>query len=261
MLSKLQEHQTVEILFYIYLAVGGVIIGSFLNVVIYRLPKKESLVRPSSHCPQCGKPIHWYDNIPIVSYLLLRGRCRRCQQPISLRYPLIEFLNGSLYVAAGLKFGAEWELLPALLFISVLIVIFFIDLDYYIIPNVIVLPAAAIGLAAMLAIDPDRWLELLLAGVISAAFFFIIVMVFPRGMGMGDVKLVLMMGFYLGKTVLVALFIGFLTGALTGVALMAAGVKGRKSQIPFGPFLAIGALIALFYGSWIIDMYTGLFTG
>ncbi|RJQ46630.1 MAG: prepilin peptidase [Gaiellales bacterium] len=248
-----------DVLFYIYLAVGGAIIGSFLNVVIYRLPRKESLVRPGSHCPHCGKPVRWYDNIPIISYTLLGGSCRQCGKPISLRYPFVEFLNGALYLAAGLKFGQEWALLPALFFISVLIVIFFIDLDHYIIPNVIVLPAAAIGLAAMLAIEPDRWLELTLAGVISAAFFFIIVMVMPRGMGMGDVKLVLMMGFFLGKPVLVALFVGFLTGALTGVTLMLAGVKGRKSQIPFGPFLAIGALIALFYGSWIIDKYTGTF--
>lgn len=248
-----------DILFYIYLAVGGAIIGSFLNVVIYRLPRKESLVRPSSHCPHCDQPIRWYDNVPIVSYILLGGSCRRCKKPISLRYPLVEFLNGALYVAAGFTFGAEWVLLPTLFFISVLIVIFFIDLDNYIIPNVIVLPAAAICLAARIAIEPDRWLELLAAGLVSAAFFFLIVMIFPRGMGMGDVKLVMMLGFFLGKSVLVALFIGFLTGALTGVTLMIAGVKGRKSQIPFGPFLAIGAIIALFFGGWIIDWYTGMF--
>jgi leader peptidase (prepilin peptidase)/N-methyltransferase len=164
-------------------------------------------------------------------------------------------------VAAWYKFGESWELLPALFFISVLIVIFFIDLDYYIIPNVIVLPAAAIGLVSMVIIDPDRWLELLLSGVISAAFFFMIVMVMPRGMGMGDVKLVLMLGFFLGKTVLVALFLAFLLGAVTGIVLMFAGVKGRKSQIPFGPFLAMGGITALFYGSWIIEKYTNMWSG
>lgn len=244
-----------EILFYIYLAIVGAIIGSFLNVVIYRVPKKESLVRPGSHCPHCGKPVRWYDNIPILSYTLLRGRCRQCKRSISQRYPMIEFLNGALYLAAGFKFGLEWELLVALFFISVLVVIFFIDLDHFIIPNVIVLPAAAIVLAAMLAINPDRWLELILAGVLSAAFFFAIVMLVPRGMGMGDVKMMLLLGFFLGKAVLVALFFGFLIGAVVGVTLMVVGVRGRKSQIPFGPFLATGAIIALFYGEWIIDKY------
>jgi leader peptidase (prepilin peptidase)/N-methyltransferase len=240
--------------------VFGSVIGSFLNVVIYRLPRNESLVKPSSHCPICETPVAWYDNIPILSYTLLRGSCRNCGKPISFRYPMIEFLTAILFLAAGLKFGLEWELLPALLFIAALIAIFFIDLDYYIIPNVIVLPAAAIGLAAMVAIDPDRWLELLIAGIASAAFFFAIVMVMPRGMGMGDVKLALMMGFYLGKSVLVALFLGFLMGALTGVVLMVTGVKGRKSRIPFGPFLATGGIIALFWGPWIIDKYTSLFS-
>lgn len=250
-----------DTLFYIYLGIGGAIIGSFLNVVIYRLPRQISVVRPSSRCPHCGKAISWYDNIPVVSYVLLGGSCRRCHQPVSLRYPFIELLNAALYVAAGYKFGYEWELMPALFFISALIAIFFIDLDHFIIPNVIVLPAAAVVLASMLAIDPGRWLELIVAGVVSAVFFFVIVMVMPRGMGMGDVKLVLMMGFFLGKAILVALFVGFLTGALTGVVLMMAGVRGRKSQIPFGPFLSTGAIVALFYGTWIIDKYTSIYSG
>lgn len=244
-----------DALLYTYLAIGGAIIGSFLNVVIYRLPRKESLVRPGSHCPHCAKPVRWYDNVPIISYMLLGGSCRQCKQSISPRYPMIEFLNGALYLAAGFRFGFERELPVALFFISILIVIFFIDLDHYIIPNVIVLPAAAIVLAAMLALNPDRWLELTLAGLISAAFFFAIVMLVPRGMGMGDVKMMLLLGFFLGKAVLVALFFGFLIGALVGVTLMLAGVRGRKSQIPFGPFLATGAIIALFYGDWIIDRY------
>ncbi|MHB1002872.1 MAG: prepilin peptidase [Thermoleophilia bacterium] len=247
-----------DALFYIYLAVAGAIIGSFLNVVIYRLPKQESLVRPGSHCPHCGQPVRWYDNIPIVSYTLLGGSCRRCQKPISLRYPLIEFLNGALYLAAGFRFGLEWELLLVMFFISVLVVIFFIDLDYFIIPNVIVLPAAGIALAGMLALFPERGLELVLAGLLSAAFFFVIVMVMPRGMGMGDVKMMLLLGFVLGRAVLVALFLAFLTGAVVGVTLMMAGIRGRKSQIPFGPFLAIGAIIALFFGDWIIDRYISL---
>lgn len=249
-----------DALLYLGLFVFGAVIGSFLNVVIYRLPRKESLVRPSSHCPVCEQPIAWYDNIPILSYTILGGSCRKCGKPISVRYPMIESLNAILFAAAGLKFGYSVELLPALLLISTLIVVFFIDLDYYIIPNVVVLPVAVIGLASMIAISPDRWLELLLAGLVSAAFFFLIVLIMPRGMGMGDVKLVAMLGFFLGRSVLVGLFAGFLLGALTGIMLMMSGRKGRKSQIPFGPFLATGALLALFFGPWIIDRYTSLFS-
>ncbi|MEK7817497.1 MAG: A24 family peptidase, partial [Actinomycetota bacterium] len=168
--------------------------------------------------------------------------------------------TSGVYVLAGLKLDATLPLLPALLFISALIVIFFIDLEHYIIPNVVVLPVAVVGLAANIAIDPDRWLELLLAGSLSAAFFLVVVLIKPGGMGMGDVKLAGMLGFFLGRQVLVGLFTGFLTGAVVGVALMAAGRKGRKSKIPFGPFLAIGALAALFFGQQLLDWYTGIFT-
>jgi leader peptidase (prepilin peptidase)/N-methyltransferase len=250
----------------IILFVFGAVIGSFLNVVIHRLPRAEgwraqlgSLVSPGSHCPGCERPIAWYDNIPLVSYALLRGRCRRCGESIPIRYPLVEFANASLYLLAGLVLGLGPELYPALLFISTLIAVFFIDLEHYIIPNVIVLPVAAVGLVSMIAIEPGRWLELLLAGVISAAFFLLIAFVKPGGMGMGDVKLAGMMGFYLGTSILVALFIGFLTGALAGLALMAMGRKGRKSRVPFGPFLALGGIIALLAGSRLLDLYLGIF--
>lgn len=237
----------------------GAAIGSFLNVCIYRLPRKGSIITPGSYCPRCDLHIKWYDNIPLLSYALLRGRCRRCGERISVRYPLVELLNGGLYVLAGLKFGPTAPLLPALLLISSLIVIFFIDLEHYIIPNVVVIPVAAVGLAATIAISPGRWLELLAFGLASAAFFFAVAMIKPGGMGMGDVKMAAMLGFFLGKPVLIGLFFGFLFGAVTGLALMALGRKGRKSRLPFGPFLAAGALVALFLGDTLLDWYLGFF--
>lgn len=243
----------------IILFILGAVIGSFLNVCIYRLPRRESVITPASHCPDCEQPLKWYDNIPLLSYILLKGKCRRCGGSIPYRYPLVEFANAALYALAGLKFGPTAPLLPALLFISALIVIFFIDLEHYIIPNVVVIPASIIGLGANVAIDPDRWLELLLAGVLSAAFFFVVALVKPGGMGMGDVKLAAMLGFFLGMPVLVGLFAGFLLGAVVGAGLIAAGRKGRKSRIPFGPFLAAGALVALFFGQQLLDWYLGIF--
>lgn len=241
------------------LFVFGAVIGSFLNVVIYRLPRKQSLSTPGSHCPRCDNPVKWYDNIPLISYALLRGQCRKCGQPITMRYPTVELLTAVLWTMAGVEFGMTWPLLPALLLLSTLVAIFYIDLDTYIIPNVIVLPVAVIGLGANIAISPDRWLEYLAAGLMSATFFFVLAVLKPGGMGMGDVKLVGMLGFFLGTATLAGLFLGFFLGAVTGVALMAAGIKGRKSRIPFGPFLAVGAVIALFYGTDLLDLWTGLF--
>jgi leader peptidase (prepilin peptidase)/N-methyltransferase len=246
------------ILTIILLFIIGAIIGSFLNVCIYRLPRHESIVSPGSHCPNCDMPVSWYDNIPLVSYLLLGGRCRRCGDPISFWYPAVELLTAVLFALAGWKFGPNVELLPALLLIAALIVIFFIDLEHYIIPNVVVLPVAVIGLGAMIAISPDRWLELLAAGLVSGVFFFAIVLIFPKGMGLGDAKMAMMLGFFLGWSVVVALFAAFLLGALVGVALIVAGVKGRKSRLPFGPFLAVGAMLALFYGPTLLDKYLRL---
>lgn len=228
-------------------------------MVIYRLPRRQSVVAPRSYCPRCEHPVKWYDNIPVVSYVLLRGQCRYCGQPITMRYLTVELLTAVLWVLAGVKFGFDWPLLPSLLLLTSLIAIFYIDLDHHIIPNVIVLPVAVIGLGANIAIAPDRWLELLAAGLLSAAFFFIVALAVPGGMGMGDVKLAGMLGFFLGKAVLVGLFLGFALGAVSGIILMAAGIKGRKSRIPFGPFLASGAVIALFYGDRLLELWTNLF--
>lgn len=254
------------ILTFAILFIVGAVIGSFLNVCIYRLPRKESVVFPASHCPECGQLLSWVDNVPLASYAVLRGKCRRCGGRISIRYPLVEFLNAVLYVFAGYKIGAAAELLPALLLISTLVVIFFIDLEHYIIPNVVVLPVAVAGLAAMVAIsltasDPGfpAWWTFPLAGLVSGGFFFVIAFIFPRGMGMGDVKLAALLGFFLGRAVIIGLFLGFLLGALVGLALIAGGGRSRKSKVPFGPFLAVGALVALFYGNELLDLYLGFF--
>lgn len=251
----------------ILLFVFGAIIGSFLNVCIWRLPRHESIVTPGSHCPGCDRQLSWYENIPLASYAALKGKCRSCGVGISPRYPLVELLTAVLFVLAGWRFDATAQLAPALLLIATLIVVFFIDLEHYIIPNNVVLPVAAVGLAAMVAIaltttgpDIDLWWAYPVAGLGSALFFFIIVMIFPRGMGMGDVKLVGMLGFFLGRATLIGLFLGFLLGAVVGVGLILAGRKGRKSRVPFGPFLAVGALVALFYGNQLLDLYLGLFT-
>lgn len=248
------------------LFITGAMIGSFLNVCIWRLPRHESIVSPGSHCPGCGRPVKWYDNIPLVSYMVLGGKCRSCGEHISSRYLLVELLGAGLYVTAGLKFGVTPALAPALVLIPTLIIVFFIDLEHYIIPNAVVLPAAAAGLGLQVAIalttsdvDYPQWWAFLLAGLASAAFFFAVAFIFPAGMGMGDVKLAGMLGFFLGPAVIIGLFLGFLLGALIGVGLMIAGKKGRKSRVPFGPFLAVGALAAMFWGAQLLDWYLGLF--
>lgn len=254
------------IFFCIALFLFGAVFGSFLNVCIYRLPLKESIVSPGSRCPGCGHELRWFENVPLISYAALKGRCRNCGEPISWRYPLVEFLNAALWAFAGWRFGIEPVTVPALLLISTLIIIFFIDLEHYIIPNVVVLPVAVLGLVAMVAIslttkDPDFpvWWVFPLSGLIAAAVFFIIAVAVPKGMGMGDVKMVGMMGFFLGRTAALGIFIGVLLGSLVGIGLMIAGKKGRKSRLPLGPFLAVGAMVALFYGEAIIGPYLKLF--
>jgi leader peptidase (prepilin peptidase)/N-methyltransferase len=254
------------IFFSIALFLFGAVFGSFLNVCIYRLPRKESIVSPGSRCPGCGHELRWFENVPLISYAALKGKCKNCGEPISWRYPLVEFLNAALWAFAGWRFGIEPVVLPALLFISTMIIIFFIDLEYQIIPNVVVLPVAVIGLVAMVAIslttkDPDFpvWWAFPLSGLIAAAVFLSIAVAVPKGMGMGDVKMVGMMGFFLGRSAALGIFIGVLLGSLIGIGLMVAGKKGRKSRLPLGPFLAVGALIAFFYGEAIMGPYLGLF--
>ncbi len=238
---------------------AGMVVGSFLNVVIHRLPAGESLVAPGSHCPKCGHPVRWYHNVPVIGWLLLGGRCYDCGTRIPLRYPLIESLTGAGFLVAYLVFGVRPELIVAWGFLAALIAVAFIDLDHFIIPNRIVLPGAVIGVVASLALHPERWWEYLLAGLGAAGFLLIIALLWPGGMGAGDIKLALMMGFVLGRGVLVAMFLSFLVGGLVGIALLALKLKGRKDRIPFGPYLALGAATGILAGQQLLDSYLSLY--
>jgi leader peptidase (prepilin peptidase) / N-methyltransferase len=242
----------------------GLIIGSFLNVCIFRIPREKSIVNPPSSCPACGSPIKPWDNVPVISYLLLAGKCRKCGQNISLRYPSVELLNGLLYAAVILQFGIGWHLPLIFALVSALIVITFIDLDFQIIPDVITLPGMVIGLAASHFLFPDPFTRNSLLGFVNSVIglfaggvsFYLIAILSKGGMGGGDVKMMAMVGAFMGwKGVLLTTLIGSLTGSLIGVGLMVFKGKGRKTKIPFGPFLALGSLITLFFGRAIYHWY------
>jgi leader peptidase (prepilin peptidase)/N-methyltransferase len=234
----------------------GLAVGSFLNVVAARLPLKRSIVSPGSACPSCETSIAWYDNIPLVSYAVLRGRCRHCGVSISWRYPAVEAATAVLIACCALKFGFSWDFLVAAAFCAVLVAISATDLERRIIPNRIVLPATVVLLAAQTILDPS--VEWIAAGLGAGLFFLIAALVYPGGMGMGDVKLALLMGVVLGRTVPVALMIGMLSALVPSVVLIARhGKAGRKMTIPFGPFLAFGGLVALFAGHSILHWYLG----
>jgi leader peptidase (prepilin peptidase)/N-methyltransferase len=242
-------------------AVFGAIIGSFLNVVAWRLPRGESLSHPPSHCPKCGEPVKPYDNVPVVSWLVLRGRCRHCGQPISKRYPLVEGATALLCAAVVIVKGADSDAILGLVFVLLLVPITLIDLDHRIIPNKITYPGCVIALALVLALDTSKTLEHVIAGVAAGGFLLTAIMIKPGGMGLGDAKLALMMGLFLGRAVAPAMFAGMIAGSLVGAIIMARlGVqKGRKTKIPFGPYLAFGGLVGLFVGDPIVDWYLGTF--
>jgi leader peptidase (prepilin peptidase) / N-methyltransferase len=244
----------------------GLIIGSFLNVVVHRVPAGLSVNRPRSRCPQCEHGIAWYDNIPVVSWLILRGRCRNCATQISSRYPAVEALTAALFGVVAWSIGWSWELPAMLVFVAVLVALSAIDIDTRTLPNKILYPASAAGAvllsaAALLSEDPSRLIWVAAGGALGFAILFAIWFAAPGGMGYGDVRLSGYLGLHLGYLglghVAVALFVGFLAGALTGVAVMLATGRSRKSSIPFGPFLALGALVALLVGDAIIDLYLG----
>ena len=243
-------------------AVAGLIAGSFFNVVIARLPRHESLVRPGSHCPHCGHAVRPYDNVPVLSWLILRGRCRDCGEPISARYPLVELLTGALFAAVVIDSGADRHVWLGLALVCVLVPVAFIDLDHRIIPNAIVLPGAVAAVAIVAATEPSKLPEHLIAGVAAAGFFFVAVLAYPRGMGMGDVKLAGVLGLYLGRAVGPAILVALLSGTLVGVVIIARkGTReGRKTAVPFGPFLALGGVVGLFAGPDIVDWYLDTFT-
>jgi leader peptidase (prepilin peptidase)/N-methyltransferase len=235
-------------------------LGSFLNVVAARLPEGRSLVHPASNCRSCGTEVAWRDNVPLLSFLLLRGRCRSCGERIGARYFVVELLTGLLVGACFLRFGPSAEAFLSAFFVSVLVVLSAIDFERRILPDKIVLPSAALVFAAHLVLAPGRWPEWTFAPLGAALFLFVALLVHPRGMGMGDVKLCLLLGAMLGKLVLVGLMTGMLAALLPAVYLLARhGAAARKMAIPFGPFLAFGALVALFWGDTLLDAYLGAF--
>lgn len=236
-------------------ALLGFVVGSFLNVVIYRLPARLSVVSPGSHCPRCDHPIRWYHNVPVAGWLVLRGKCRDCGEPISWRYPAIEGLTGVLFATAYLVHGVQARTLLVMAFMAALVAVTFIDIDHFIIPDRIVLPGAVVGLAASIGLDPGRWWVYVVASVGGAAFLLLLGLVWAGGMGMGDVKMALMMGAVLGTSMIVALFVAFLVGGVGGVILLATKIKGRKDRLPFGPYLALGSLVAVLAGPQILDLY------
>lgn len=247
-------------------AVLGLLIGSFLNVVIWRVPRSESIVSPPSACPSCGQPLRPRDNIPVLSWLLLRGRCRDCGEPISKRYPLVELTTAVLF--AVMTFGVPVEALPAYLWLTAAgVALSAIDLDHKRLPNVIVYPTAVVVGAwlvgmSLVTTQPGLAVRTALAGVALFAFYLVLALVYPAGMGLGDVKLALVLGMALGwlswSAVVIGTFLAFGLGALVGVAVIAKGRGGRKTAIPFGPFMLVGALLAVFLAQPISSWYLSL---
>jgi len=250
----------------VFSAVLGLAIGSFLNVVIWRVPRKESVVRPVSHCPQCETPISPRDNIPVLSWLFLSGKCRHCKNPIPVRYPLVEAGCGVLFLVVAARFGASWELPAYLVLAAALLAISIIDLEHFIVPDRITAPLtvsalALLGLAALAEGNGWRFGRTLLGGVAYFAFLLLLNILYPKGMGMGDVKLAFSLGLYLGwlgwGQVFLGGFLAFLLGAVVGVTLIATKIKSRKDVVPFGPFLALGAMLTILWGDPILRWYTG----
>jgi leader peptidase (prepilin peptidase) / N-methyltransferase len=240
----------------VLLGICGAAFGSFVNVLAYRMPRRESVVKPRSRCPGCGTTIRAYDNIPIVSWILLRGRCRDCGMKISIRYPLVEATTAALFVALGAKFGREAALWPALALAVTLVAAAATDLEQRVIPNRLMAAGAILALVLWTLADPARLPENLIAGAAAGAFLLVAALVYPAGMGMGDVKLAAVMGLFLGRSVGPALFIGFAAGALVGIAIIAVrGAAARKQGVPFAPFLALGGIAGLLFGSGLIDWY------
>jgi leader peptidase (prepilin peptidase)/N-methyltransferase len=245
----------------VFAALAGLITGSFLNVVAYRLPRGESIVTPGSHCTKCGAPVKSYDNIPVLGWLLLRGHCRQCHDRISSRYPIVEAATAALAVAVVLAKHSTHDVVLGLLLVAVLVPVALIDFDHRVIPNKITLPAAIAAIAAGLATRPSGVPEQLIAGAAAAGFLLVFVLAYPRGMGMGDVKLAGVLGLFLGRSVAVALLVGVVAATVVGGVIIArVGVKdGRKTAVPFGPFLALGGVVAIFAGPSIIHWYLHTF--
>lgn len=245
----------------LFIFLAGLLVGSFLTVVAHRVPRGESVVGGRSLCPGCGTQIAAYDNVPVFSWVALRGRARCCGEPISSRYPLIELTTGLLFAAVALAFHDDpAELALGLVFVAVLVAITVTDLERRVIPNKVLLAGALVGLAIVAATDPGSLPERAIAALAAGGLLFAVALAYPRGMGLGDVKLVAVMGLFLGRAVGPALLVALLAGSAVGLAMIARhGAAARKRAIPFGPFLALGGVVALFAGDELIDWYLGAF--
>ena len=241
---------------------AGLAIGSFLNVVAWRLPRGESLVAPGSHCPGCTAPVRPRDNVPVVSWLLLKGRCRDCGTGIAARYPLVEGATAALWIAVvAAKWGDPAAIALGLALVTLMVPVVLIDLEHRLIPNRLTGPFAVLAVALGLALDPGFVPEQLLAGTAAGGAFLVAALAHPRGMGMGDVKLAAVMGLYLGRAVAPAIFLGLIAGVVVGAVIIArvGAAQGRRTAVPFGPFLALGAIAALFAGEPVMDAYLDRF--
>ena len=241
----------------------GLIVGSFSNVCIYRIPKNESIVYPASHCPKCHSPIKPVDNIPLLSYILLKGRCRNCKSKIAIQYPIVEFLTGLTYLIIYLTYGLSIQSLIYIILSSALIIIAFIDLNEQIVPDVISLPGIVIGFILSFFVPYISFINSGLGVIVGGGIILIIGMagsvIFKKeAMGGGDVKLAAMIGAFLGwKYIIISLFLGFFIGALAGIILIMSKIKSREDAVPFGPFIILGSFITLLWGEKIISWYLG----
>jgi leader peptidase (prepilin peptidase)/N-methyltransferase len=238
------------------LAAIGALIGSFVNVVAYRVPRGESIVHPRSRCPGCGIQIPAYDNVPVVSWVVLAGRCRACRGRISPQYPIVEALTAALFAAVCAKTGVNAKLLPGLALVVTLVIVAAIDIEHRIVPNKVLAPSAVAAVALWAIADPGHLPQCLIAAVGAGGFLLVAAIAYPSGMGMGDVKLGAVMGLYLGSAVVPALFVGFFAGALVGVTIVAIrGAAARKQAVPFAPFLALGGIAGQLFGHQLVHWY------
>ena len=242
----------------------GLAVGSFLNVCIHRIPRAQSLVHPGSRCPKCGYVLRWYDNIPVLSYAMLLGRCRKCRTHISIRYPLVELATMALFVVNGLVFGWTALLVPRILFACLLVVLFAIDLEHHLLPNVITLPGIVLGLIAS-AVLPPGIVDAIIGMLIGGGVLWAIGEAYYRysgqeGMGGGDVKMLAMIGAFLGwKLVLVTLVLSSFAGSIIGLVVIVLKRGGMKYALPYGTFLALGALVASLFGERIVNWYVSFY--
>ena len=264
MLIYRENMLALPISFYIFAFIFGAVVGSFLNVCICRLPKSESIVFPPSHCPNCDYKIPFYDNIPILSYLLLRGKCRSCKGRISPQYPIVELLNALLTLFLLMRFGPSPAFLVLFLFCSAMVVITFIDLEHQIIPDVISLPGIAVGFIFSFFIPQLGWKSSLIGIAVGGGSLWLVAHVYEliskkEGMGGGDIKLLAMMGAFFGwKAIPFIIFVSSLVGSMIGITVMLVQKKDAKMAIPFGPFLALGAILYIFFGRQVIQWYLNL---